>query len=194
MDYPILLCTYTNVAVDNILEGLVGPETGINALRIGSSAKVKASLMDYTLEANFDRHPRAPAFARKQKEAEDLEVQMSKLRLSIAATRKKGQREEQRLANMEAHLMQLERRLKAARGMAYMMRLGIITDIVTGADVVCTTCISSGMTNLDVSDFPLVFIDEASMSTEPASLIPLMRGVCGFLCSLLRASSNTLWA
>ena len=26
-------------------------------------------------------------------------------------------------------------------------------------------------------DFPVVFLDEASMSTEPASLIPLMRGV-----------------
>ena len=26
-------------------------------------------------------------------------------------------------------------------------------------------------------DFPVVFLDEASMSTEPASLIPLMKGV-----------------
>jgi superfamily I DNA and/or RNA helicase len=33
-------------------------------------------------------------------------------------------------------------------------------------------------------DFPVVFLDEASMSTEPASLIPLMRGVRSVLCSL----------
>lgn len=26
-------------------------------------------------------------------------------------------------------------------------------------------------------DFPVVFLDEASMSTEPAALIPLMKGV-----------------
>lgn len=32
-------------------------------------------------------------------------------------------------------------------------------------------------------DFPIVFLDEASMSTEPASLIPLMKGVSSFLAS-----------
>ena len=32
-----------------------------------------------------------------------------------------------------------------------------------------------------MTDFPIVFIDEASMSTEPASLIPLMKGVRIFL-------------
>jgi hypothetical protein len=29
---------------------------------------------------------------------------------------------------------------------------------------------------MDAVDFPIVFLDEASMSTEPASLIPLMKG------------------
>ena len=42
---------------------------------------------------------------------------------------------------------------------------------------VCTTCIASGYRVLDCVDFPIVFIDEASMSTEPATLIPLMKGV-----------------
>ena len=30
--------------------------------------------------------------------------------------------------------------------------------------------------NLNLVDFPVVFLDEASMSTEPASLIPIMKG------------------
>ena len=42
---------------------------------------------------------------------------------------------------------------------------------------VCTTSITSAAAALQVIDFPAVFIDEASMSTEPASLIPIMRGV-----------------
>jgi superfamily I DNA and/or RNA helicase len=30
---------------------------------------------------------------------------------------------------------------------------------------------------LDAIDFPIVFLDEASMATEPLSLVPLMKGV-----------------
>lgn len=42
---------------------------------------------------------------------------------------------------------------------------------------ICTTCITSAARALDVIDFPVVFLDEASMSTEPATLIPIMKGV-----------------
>jgi len=42
---------------------------------------------------------------------------------------------------------------------------------------ICTTCITSACSALNVVDFPVVFLDEASMSTEPASLIPIMKGV-----------------
>ena len=42
---------------------------------------------------------------------------------------------------------------------------------------ICTTCITAATAALDVTDFPVVFLDEANMSTEPASLIPLMKGV-----------------
>lgn len=43
---------------------------------------------------------------------------------------------------------------------------------------ICTTCITAACSALNVVDFPVVFLDEASMSTEPASLIPIMKGVC----------------
>jgi superfamily I DNA and/or RNA helicase len=33
---------------------------------------------------------------------------------------------------------------------------------------------------LEVFDFPVVFFDEASMATEPSSLIPLTKGVSSF--------------
>jgi superfamily I DNA and/or RNA helicase len=45
---------------------------------------------------------------------------------------------------------------------------------------ICTTCITSAANALSVIDFPVVFLDEASMSTEPASLIPIMKGVCRY--------------
>lgn len=43
---------------------------------------------------------------------------------------------------------------------------------------VCTTCLSAASTYaLKHIDFPIVFLDEASMATEPLSLVPLMKGV-----------------
>ncbi|EGO20355.1 hypothetical protein SERLADRAFT_477852 [Serpula lacrymans var. lacrymans S7.9] len=56
------------------------------------------------------------------------------------------------------------------------MHQEMLRDIVSQADVICTTCVASASVALNVVDFPVVFLDEASMSTEPASLIPLMKG------------------
>ena len=43
---------------------------------------------------------------------------------------------------------------------------------------ICTTCLSAASSYvLRHIDFPIVFLDEASMATEPLSLIPLMKGV-----------------
>lgn len=47
---------------------------------------------------------------------------------------------------------------------------------------ICTTCLSAASTFiLRYIDFPMVFLDEASMATEPLSLIPLMKGVSRLL-------------
>jgi superfamily I DNA and/or RNA helicase len=43
---------------------------------------------------------------------------------------------------------------------------------------ICATCLSSVKADLDVIDFPIVFLDEASMATEPLSWLPLSKGVC----------------
>jgi DNA polymerase III delta prime subunit len=102
-----------------------------------------------------------------------------------------------RLEAMEIHEIQLEWQETAQRKRSYAMYMEMLNDIVNSADVVsalfclwsfryhsisvllqiCTTCITSASSSLNVIDFPIVFIDEASMSTEPASLIPLMKGV-----------------
>ena len=49
---------------------------------------------------------------------------------------------------------------------------------------ICTTCITAATSSLNIIDFPIVFLDEASMSTEPATLIPLMKGVRCFFSSI----------
>ena len=44
------------------------------------------------------------------------------------------------------------------------------------AQVVCCTCIGSGADILDAMTFERVLVDEATQATEPAVLVPLMRG------------------
>lgn len=52
---PILATAYTNVAVDNLLEGLRA--CGIDALRLGRPVKVREELRDATLQARLALHP-----------------------------------------------------------------------------------------------------------------------------------------
>jgi len=49
-------------------------------------------------------------------------------------------------------------------------------DILDRAQVLCCTCIGTGHALLDGRRFSRVLIDEATQATEPASLVPLVRG------------------
>jgi regulator of nonsense transcripts 1 len=49
-------------------------------------------------------------------------------------------------------------------------------DILDRTQIVCCTCIGSGNEILDGRRFSQVLIDEATQATEPASLVPLIRG------------------
>jgi regulator of nonsense transcripts 1 len=49
-------------------------------------------------------------------------------------------------------------------------------DILDRAQVLCCTCIGSGHELLDGRRFSRVLIDEATQATEPAALVPLVRG------------------
>ena len=49
-------------------------------------------------------------------------------------------------------------------------------DILDRAQVLCCTCIGSGHQILDGRRFSRVLIDEATQATEPAALVPLVRG------------------
>ncbi|EEB91721.1 hypothetical protein MPER_09875, partial [Moniliophthora perniciosa FA553] len=56
---PLLVCTYTNVAVDNLVEGLAN--AGLRPLRASSAGKVKPALQEHTLEWKMLQHPSQPA-------------------------------------------------------------------------------------------------------------------------------------
>ncbi|TRM69680.1 P-loop containing nucleoside triphosphate hydrolase protein, partial [Schizophyllum amplum] len=175
---PLMICTYTNVAVDNLVEGLV--KAGLKPLRIGFGGKVQPDLLEHALDHKLSTHPARPAIDAAQEERRKLNTELDELKFSL-------QEDKARLASGSSNLrvrvqrkqtavFAKKRALQALTSKVYRMEQQVLREIVDAADVVCTTCISAASVVLNVADFPVVFIDEASMSTEPASLVPLMKG------------------
>ncbi|KAG2035496.1 P-loop containing nucleoside triphosphate hydrolase protein [Suillus americanus] len=169
--HPLLVCTYTNVAVDNLVEGFAA--AGVKPLRVGFGAKIKSSLYEYTLDAKLEAHPLRLKVDQLLKDQENVERKLGALEQRIVVAEKSGS---EKLSNMRTAFTALERQVLALRAKLYALHQEMLNDITAAADVICTTCITSASAALNILDFPVVFLDEASMSTEPASLIPLMRG------------------
>ncbi|KAF5391639.1 hypothetical protein D9757_002469 [Collybiopsis confluens] len=178
--HPLLVCTYTNVAVDNLVEGLA--KAGLKPLRAASAGKTKASLVHWTLEDQFMKHPRYPEWKeleiRGEKLTESIKDVGKKIRKLEGKQTKDGLTEREQIikSRMAEDLARKKRNLGAVKQRAYGLEQEMTRQIVENADVICTTCITSASAALNTIDFPVVFLDEASMSTEPASLIPLMKG------------------
>ncbi|WVQ79928.1 hypothetical protein IAT38_002029 [Cryptococcus sp. DSM 104549] len=149
--HPILVCAHTNVAVDNLVSGLT--RHGVKALRIGQPLRVREDLREWTLEQRAKQHPlywKVEYFARERGKILEL----------------KG---EGLTAEDREKLDIFRKRMSVSRH--FMER-----DLLVDADVICTTCLSATSYMLSSIDFPFVFLDEASMATEPLSLLPLMKG------------------
>ncbi|PPQ98679.1 hypothetical protein CVT24_003306 [Panaeolus cyanescens] len=178
---PILLCTYTNVAVDNLVEGLV--KAGVKALRVGFSGNVKSSLIHTTLDYKLEQHALHPKLCSSIDKEAQLASQKKELSKSVLALDYKLSLQSRprkdtlaRLVKMKEALVALENRHKKSKAKIYAIQQQMLREVVADADVICTTCVTSACNALNVIDFPVVFLDEASMSTEPASLIPIMKG------------------
>ncbi|KAK7441735.1 hypothetical protein VKT23_016398 [Stygiomarasmius scandens] len=178
--HPILVCTYTNVAVDNLVEGLARAK--LKPLRAASAGKTKPSLSQYTLEYQIENHPSQAEtkklMERKERVSKDLAVLKERLK-KLEEKESKGsitEKEMNRKSRMEPGVVKRGRELSMLDRRIYAKQQDMIRDSLEKSDVICTTCITSASIPLNHIDFPVVFLDEASMSTEPASLIPLMKG------------------
>ena len=151
---PVLAVADSNVAVDNLLEGLL--DQGVKAIRIGQPVKVRESLRDATMAAQMAEH--------HLREDVDTIIGLNEdamRRLSSLKGKEKG------LAHRD-----INKGWKEVRRIENQMR----DDILEHAQVICATCVGVGGLLLDSRRFPLVLLDEATQATEPASLIPLTKG------------------
>jgi hypothetical protein len=151
---PVLAVADSNVAVDNLLEGLL--DQGVKAIRLGQPVKVRENLRDATMAAQMEEH--------HLREDVDTVIGLNEdamRRLPSLKGKEKG------LAHRD-----INKGWKDVRRIENQMR----DDILEHAQVICATCVGAGDLLLDSRRFPLVLIDEATQATETASLIPLTKG------------------
>lgn len=125
------MCTYTNVAVDHLVEGLVAK--GLHALRVGYNVKVRPSVLRYTLESKIEVHPRKP--------------ELDKIQDRIDYTRKRKFDVEEKLQSVEKYsaqettlkavLSKVEKDLERHRAIRQAIYNQIVQDLLNKADVVC---------------------------------------------------------
>ena len=151
---PILACAESNVAVDNLLEGLI--EIGVNAVRIGKPVKVRESLRNNTLDALMDQHP-------LQEEIEYIKDINDGLRKNLTSLKGK----EKGLTHRD-----IKNNFKEIRQLEH----NIVSSVLDGADVICSTTIGAGHHILRDRKFPIVLIDEATQASEPSALVPINKG------------------
>ncbi|KAG2076441.1 P-loop containing nucleoside triphosphate hydrolase protein [Suillus decipiens] len=129
--HPLLVCTYTNVAVDNLVEGFAA--AGVKPLRVGFGAKIKSSLHEYTLDAKLEAHPLKIKVDQLLKDQENIERKLGALEDKIVVTEKSGSSE--RLGRMRTAFSVLERQVLAVRAKLYALHQKMLNDITTAADV-----------------------------------------------------------
>ena len=150
----VLACAASNVAVDNIVSGLVNSDTKfgntkrpLRVVRLGSPAKVQANLERYTLTAQASEGP------------------LGKQAAAIRATVKGDYTSRGARARREAYVLEQQ----AERS------------ILRHADVVCSTCVGAGDDLLEGFTFRVACVDEAAQCPEPAALIPVTKALTSVL-------------
>ncbi|WVO18331.1 hypothetical protein L204_106046 [Cryptococcus depauperatus] len=153
--HPILICAHTNVAVDNLAAGLM--RHGVKAVRAGVPERVPTELKEQTLERRLEEHPKYPWLSDALDKAKRLSEGL------------KSEFDTNQALKAKVNLRTLNEQI-------WRNKKKMIREVLLDADVVCSTCLSAASATLDVIDFPIVFLDEASMATEPLSLLPLVKG------------------
>ena len=186
--YRILAAADSNVAVDNLVERL--DKLAVNVVRIGHPARVIPSLrgrsLDYLVQADPDyakaQELRARAYGLKEHmnglivpemrwrrglsdEAIMQHAQNGRPVRGITAEKLKGMR----------NWLTVKQRIDKLFGMARELEERAINRIITGAEVVCATNSTAGSEILKGAKFDFAVIDEATQSTEPSALIPVLK-------------------
>ncbi|MHC1635688.1 MAG: IGHMBP2 family helicase [Candidatus Methanospirareceae archaeon] len=184
----VLATADSNIAVDNLVEGL--ERVGINVVRVGHPARVVPALRRRSLDFLIqDEH--------KYKEAQKLRERAMKLKelqerfvfpemkwrrglsdktiLRLADRGKTVRGIPKRIIKGMGEWLRLKKRIDDLYERAYLLEGDAVNKILSEAEVVCATNSTAGSEILENFRFDVAVIDEATQSTEPSSLIAIIK-------------------
>lgn len=179
----------SNIAVDNILSNISKHES-FKIVRIGHPSRISKKLMKYSLQNKITEHPNYSTLVKLKTELQknyDLRknfqrpdpkwrrgmsnddiIIFSKLNKDIRGIPKETIKQmadwvicSENIAKTKENVQKFEKKL--------------IDDIISTSDVVVATNSMAGSEILEDYKFDVCVIDEGSQSTEPSSLIPIVR-------------------
>lgn len=187
-EYKILAAADSNVAVDNIVERL--DKLGVEVVRIGHPARVIPSLrrrsLDYLVQEDPDyikaQGLREQAYELKERMKGFIVPEMRWRRglsdEAIMQLAREGRAvrgiSSAKLKGMQKWLT-VKQRLDKLFGMARELEESAIDRVIKSAEVVCATNSTAGSEILKSAKFDFAVIDEATQSTEPSSLITVLK-------------------
>ncbi|MBE0516017.1 MAG: IGHMBP2 family helicase [Methanophagales archaeon] len=186
--YRVLATADSNVAVDNLVERL--DKLGVDVVRIGHPARVIPSLRKRSLDYLVQSDPDYIKAQELRRRAYELKERMKGVTMPEMRWRR-GLSDEaimqlagegrtvrgipaERLRSMRRWLtvkQRIDNLFNTARGLEESAIQGIISD----AEVICATNSTAGSELLKGEKFDFAIIDEATQSTEPSSLIPVLK-------------------
>ncbi len=154
----VLACAPSNLAVDNLMLRLLTQR--VKAVRLGHPARVSETLHDATLDFLARNHPDAKLAEKLIREGQ------AKLRSASRYTRAKPAPGERQALREEARSLFDD---------AQRLQRQTLDQILSGAEVLCTTLTGIDEDLLAGRKFDTLVIDEACQAVEPACWIPLAR-------------------
>lgn len=184
----VLAAADSNVAVDNMVEWLV--KRGVEAVRVGHPARVNPLLrkhsLDYVLEDNTN-YQEAQKLREKAMKLNDQQEEhshprgrwrrgMSDRKIKKLAKKGKGSRgvSSQKIQEM-ADWLNLQEEINFLFKHINKLEDRAVSEVFDQAEVICTTNSTAGSEILGNRHFDLLVLDEATQSTEPSALIPLLK-------------------
>jgi len=184
----ILATADSNTAVDNLVERLAN--SGLNVLRAGHPVRVTPLLREHTLDYKVIEHEDYQKAQQIREEAFELKDEQDNY-IHPGGSMRRGMSDSQIKENAEnnrgsrgvsssqmkkmAKWLELQEKIDDYFSEIDRLENKAINELIDGADVVCATNSTSGSELMAEKNFDLVVIDEATQSTEPAALIPLVK-------------------
>ncbi|GAB6138784.1 IGHMBP2 family helicase [Halanaerobaculum tunisiense] len=192
-EQEILATADSNTAVDNLVERLVKRDVAV--LRVGHPARVNPLLREHTLDYLIEKQEQYQKASRLREKAYKLKDKQDNDPDCVypSGKNRRGFSNQQikDLASKEINGRPRGLSPKKITGMAKWLELQeeidqlfteierleseAVAELIAKADVVCTTNSTAGSDILADKEFDLLLIDEATQSTEPSALIPLVK-------------------